>query len=84
MPKNWVLGTWVIVTVVQVLGKHVIIGYLDPLGSTLESEEPFPLHHTVHRSYRLKSGRGDLNGDILGGYRGAYQEMHYLSELELE
>ena len=29
---NWVLGTWVIVTVVQVLGKYMVTGYSDPLG----------------------------------------------------
>ena len=30
-PNNWVLGIWVIVTVVQVLRKYTIIGYLDLL-----------------------------------------------------
>ena len=30
MPNIWVLGIWVIVIIVQVLGKYMIIGYLDP------------------------------------------------------
>ena len=30
MPNNWVLGIWVIVIEVQVLGKYMIIKYLDP------------------------------------------------------
>ena len=30
VPKNWVLGFWVIVNIAQLLGKYVIIGYLDP------------------------------------------------------
>ena len=30
VPKNWVLGIWVIVIIVQVLGKYMIIRYLDP------------------------------------------------------
>ena len=32
VPCNWVLGIWVIVIVVQVLGKYMIIKYLDPSG----------------------------------------------------
>ena len=27
---NWILGIWVVVSVVPVLGKYVIIEYLDP------------------------------------------------------
>ena len=30
VPNNQVLGFWVIVIIVQVLGKYMIIGYLDP------------------------------------------------------
>ena len=30
IPSSWVLGFWVIVTGVQVLGKYTIIRYLDP------------------------------------------------------
>ena len=30
MPNNWVLGFWVIKIIVLVLGKDVIIRYLDP------------------------------------------------------
>ena len=30
VPNNWVFGTWVIVIIVQILGKYMIIGYLDP------------------------------------------------------
>ena len=30
MLNNWVLRVWVIVIVVQVLGKYMIIRYLDP------------------------------------------------------
>ena len=30
VPNNWVLRVLVIVIVVQVLGKYMIIGYLDP------------------------------------------------------
>ena len=30
VPNNWVLGFWVIVIMVQVLGKYMIIKYLDP------------------------------------------------------
>ena len=30
VPNNWVLRIWVIAIVVQVLGKYMIIGYLDP------------------------------------------------------
>ena len=30
MPKNWVLRLLVIVVIVQVLGKYMIIKYLDP------------------------------------------------------
>ena len=30
VPNNWVLGFWVIVIIVQVLGKFMIIRYLDP------------------------------------------------------
>ena len=30
VPNNWVLGFWVIVIIVQVLGKYMIIRYLDP------------------------------------------------------
>ena len=30
VPNNWVLGIWVIVIMVQALGKYMIIGYLDP------------------------------------------------------
>ena len=33
VPNNQVLGFWVIVIVVQVLGKYMIIRYLDPKGS---------------------------------------------------
>ena len=28
--NDWVLGSWIIVIIVQVLGKYMIIGYLDP------------------------------------------------------
>ena len=31
-PKNQVLGIWIIVIIVQVLGKYLIIWYLDPWG----------------------------------------------------
>ena len=30
--NNLVLGIWVIVIIVQVLGKYMIIGYVDPQG----------------------------------------------------
>ena len=30
VPNNWVLGIWVIVILVQVLGKYMIVRYLDP------------------------------------------------------
>ena len=30
VPHNWVLRIWVIVIIVQVWGKYMIIGYLDP------------------------------------------------------
>ena len=30
VPNNWVLRVWAIVIVVQVLGKYMIIRYLDP------------------------------------------------------
>ena len=30
VPNNWVLGIWVIVIIVMVLGKYMIIRYLDP------------------------------------------------------
>ena len=30
VPNNWVLGFWVIVIIVQALGKYMIIRYLDP------------------------------------------------------
>ena len=30
VPNNLVLGFWVIVTIVHVLGKYLIIGYLGP------------------------------------------------------
>ena len=30
VPNNWLLGIRVIVIIVQVLGKYMIIGYLDP------------------------------------------------------
>ena len=30
MPNNQVLGIWVMVIIVQVSGKYMIIGYLDP------------------------------------------------------
>ena len=30
VPNNWVLGFWVIVIIVQVLGKYMIIKCLDP------------------------------------------------------
>ena len=30
VPNNWVLGIWVIVVIVQVWGKYMINGYLDP------------------------------------------------------
>ena len=30
VPNNWVLGIWVILIIVQVLGKYMIIRYLDP------------------------------------------------------
>ena len=36
VPNNQVLGIWVIVLVVQVLGKYMTIGYLDPQGLRLE------------------------------------------------
>ena len=32
VPNNWVLGIWVIVLIVLVLGKYMIIRYLDPQG----------------------------------------------------
>ena len=32
VPNNWVLGIWVIVIIVQVLGEHMMIRYLDPYG----------------------------------------------------
>ena len=30
VPNNWVLGIWVLVIIVQVWGKYMIIGHLDP------------------------------------------------------
>ena len=30
VPNNWVLGILVIVILVQMLGKYMLIGYLDP------------------------------------------------------
>ena len=30
VPNNWILGVWVIVLIVLVLGKYLIIRYLDP------------------------------------------------------
>ena len=30
VPNNWVLGFWAIGMIVQVLGKYMIIRYLDP------------------------------------------------------
>ena len=30
VPNNLVLGLWVIVIIIQVLGKYMIIGYMDP------------------------------------------------------
>ena len=30
VPNNWVLGIWIIVTIVQVWDKYMIIGYLEP------------------------------------------------------
>ena len=32
VPNNWVLGLWVIVIIVVVLGKYMNIRYLDPQG----------------------------------------------------
>ena len=32
VPNNLLLGIWVIVITVQILGKYMIIGYLDPQG----------------------------------------------------
>ena len=32
VPNNWVLGFWVVVIIVQVLGKCSIITYLEPSG----------------------------------------------------
>ena len=34
-PNTWVLGIWVTVIIVQVWGKYMIIGYLDPEGKIL-------------------------------------------------
>ena len=34
VPNNWVLRVLVLVVIVQVLGKYMIIRYLDPLGSS--------------------------------------------------
>ena len=46
VPNYLVRGVWVIVTVVQVLGKHMIVGYLDPKGlaSTMDGvpQQEFP------------------------------------------
>ena len=30
MPNNWVPGFWAIVIIVQVVGRYMIIRYLDP------------------------------------------------------
>ena len=30
VPNIWVPGIWVIVIIIEVLGKYMIIGYLDP------------------------------------------------------
>ena len=30
MPNNYVLGYWVTVVIIQVLGKYMIVRYLDP------------------------------------------------------
>ena len=30
VPNDWVLGFWVIVIIVQAMGKYMIIRYLDP------------------------------------------------------
>ena len=30
MPNNWVLGALILITIVQALGKYMIIRYLDP------------------------------------------------------
>ena len=32
VPNNLVLGLWVIVIIAQVLGKYMMMGYLDPSG----------------------------------------------------
>ena len=38
VPNNWVLGFWVVMVIVQVLGQYMIIGYLDPQGSRLSTK----------------------------------------------
>ena len=43
VPNNSVLGIWVIVIIVQVLGKYMIIWYLDPRGSLASSHLAVPL-----------------------------------------
>ena len=37
VPNYWVLGFWVIVIIVQVLGKYMNIGYLDPQGCSFST-----------------------------------------------
>ena len=43
------LGIWVIVIIVQVLGKYMIIGYLDPLGiCQIQSSFHFLFRYSIH------------------------------------
>ena len=38
MPHNWVLGIWVKVLLIHILGKYMVIKYLDPWGKEDKKE----------------------------------------------
>ena len=61
VPNYWVLRVLAIVIVVQVLGKYMIIGYLDPEGYRLHNFAAC-LRDTPSRSFRPTKPLGAMSG----------------------
>ena len=67
VPNTKVLRIWVIVIVVQVLGKYRIIGYLDPWGKELQLRPkcvPFQQGSSGCAGFIQELGRGCHNRGI--------------------
>ena len=70
VPNNEVLGFWVIVVIVQVLGKYMIIRYLDPEGPHGRDRDRRARPYEDERrapSNDGGGGKGDQDGEMREG-----------------